>query len=407
VKKKDREVLRRLAERVAEIAAEPEQAARREMWYAHNALKGGKPIVLAFPEGGWRELLPEETLSCEDKVAREWEMELRQTIYTHERIRDDRVVERVFNIHYVATAVDWGVTIEHVKREQLGSYTWKPPLKELSDIKKMRFRGPEVDVEETNRRAALAKEIFGDVLAVRIRGMFWWTLGMTWTAILLRGLERLMLDMYDNPEWLKELMTILRDGTMRELDYLEANGFLTLNNEGDYVGSGGFGYTKELPAAGYEGRVRTKDMWGFAESQEFVSVSPEKFEEFAFEFQLPILERFGINCYGCCEPLHTRFQVVKRTPRLRRVSISAWCNLEIAARELEDKYIFSYKPNPAMLAGERFHEDEVRKALEDCLEAARGCKVEMIMKDTHTFRGEPRRIERWVEIAQEVAEKYS
>ena len=53
-------------------------------------------------------------------------------------------------------------------------------------------------------------------------------------------------------------------------------------------------------------------MWGFCESQETVGVSPKMFEEFVFAYQLPILDRFGLNIYGCCEPLDRRFDIVKR-----------------------------------------------------------------------------------------------
>ena len=87
-------------------------------------------------------------------------------------------------------------------------------------------------------------------------------------------------------------------------------------------------------------------MWGFAESQETVGVSPHMFAEFVFPYQLPILERFGLNCYGCCEPLDTRRRIVEKTPRLRRVSVSAWANVERMAEKLGDRYIFSWKPSP-------------------------------------------------------------
>ena len=59
--------------------------------------------------------------------------------------------------------------------------------------------------------------------------------------------------------------------------------------------------------AGLHGHVRTRDMWGFGESQETVGVSPAMFGEFIFPYQLPLLERFGLNCYGCCEPLDKRW----------------------------------------------------------------------------------------------------
>ena len=94
------------------------------------------------------------------------------------------------------------------------------------------------------------------------------------------------------------------------------------------MGSGGFGFSDELPQPDFAGRVRARDMWGFTESQETVHVSPAMYEEFVFPYEKPIMERFGLNCYGCCEPLHGRWHVVQRHPRLRRVSCSPWVNVE-------------------------------------------------------------------------------
>ena len=45
-----------------------------------------------------------------------------------------------------------------------------------------------------------------------------------------------MMDMFDNPEGVHRLMAFLRDGHAAKIDYLECNGLLSLNNEGDYVG---------------------------------------------------------------------------------------------------------------------------------------------------------------------------
>ncbi len=84
----------------------------------------------------------------------------------------------------------------------------------------------------------------------------------------------------------------------------------------------------------------TLDMWGFGESQETTQVSPSMFEEFIFPYQLPILERFGLNCYGCCEPLNKRWYLIKKIPRLRRVSISPWADLHDMAEKLGSNYIY-------------------------------------------------------------------
>ena len=146
-------------------------------------------------------------------------------------------------------------------------------------------------------------------------------------------------------------------------------------------------------------------MWGFAESQETVGVSPAMFAEFVLPYQLPILERFGLNCYGCCEPLDGRWQYVKQIPRLRRVSVSPWSNRAFMAEQLGADYVLSMKPNPADLARDSFDEEKVRAILREDLRATRGCRVEVIMKDNHTIRDDPSRVVRWVQIAKEEAEK--
>ena len=81
-------------------------------------------------------------------------------------------------------------------------------------------------------------------------------------------------------------------------------------------------------------KPRLKDMWGFCESQETVSVDPELFAEFVLPYQMPILERFGLNCYGCCEGLDSRWDYIRHIPNLRRVSVSPWADEAKMAEQL-------------------------------------------------------------------------
>ena len=69
------------------------------------------------------------------------------------------------------------------------------------------------------------------------------------------------------------------------------------------MGWGGYGFTDELPHKSFSGKVRLRDLWGFTESQETVSVSPAMYEAFVFPYEKPIMERFGLTCYGACQPL--------------------------------------------------------------------------------------------------------
>ena len=207
----------------------------------------------------------------------------------------------------------------------------------------------------------------------------------------------------DHPEGLKELLSRLSRGYTEKLDYLEREGLLSLNNDGTYVGSGGYGFTDELPQADFNGQVRTRDMWGFADSQETVNVSPRMYEEFVFPYEKPLLDRFGLNCYGCCEPLHSRWHIVKRHHNLRRVSCSPWADLTKMADYLQDDYILSMKAHPAPLASASVNLEDVRRDLCESLEKTRGCVVEVIMKDNHTIGGRPENLVEWCRIAQEEA----
>jgi hypothetical protein len=176
---------------------------------------------------------------------------------------------------------------------------------------------------------------------------------------------------------------------------------MSLNNRNHYIGSGSIGYTNDLPGGGYDGEhVSSRDQWIHGCAQEFSEVSPEQHEEFLLHYQLKIMNRFGLVDYGCCEPYTRKFEMVKKIPNLRRVSVSAWCDIEIAAEMLDTEYILSWKPNPAMLVGE-FNEDLIRSYIRKTLEVAKNCYLEIILKDTYTVESQPSRIERWLAIARE------
>jgi hypothetical protein len=401
---KDRNVLRRLANQVAELAARPIEQEKRDLWYQLNALKPTRPVVFCDPENGWNEIITIDQFECQEEMAQRWEMTLRKEIFWGAEMCDDRVIEPYFIISHVYDESDWGMHEKKIGGMDGGSYVWESPLQSYTDFDKLHYPIIIVNHEATERVIELANDTLGDILPVRLRTAWWWTLGMTWTLVNLRGLQQIMYDMYDYPDELHRLMAFLRDGHLAKLDFLQENGLLSLNNDGTYVGSGGFGWTKELPQTDFDDQVRTCDMWGFTESQETVGVSPEMFAEFIFPYQLPIQERFGLNCYGCCEPLDKRWHIVKEIPNLRRVSVSPWADIGNMAEMLADKYIFSMKPSPTDLAMTSFDEDRIRLELRDALQKTRDCRVEVIMKDNNTIRNDPQRVVRWVQIAREEAE---
>ena len=75
------------------------------------------------------------------------------------------------------------------------------------------------------------------------------------------------------------------------------------------------------------------------------------------------------------------------------------------AAKLEDRYIFSRKPAPSLLARPRLDGDAARSDVRATLEHARGCIVELVMKDNHTLAHRPENAVAWCRIAKEEAER--
>lgn len=401
------ERLRALGARVAEIAALPIQKEKIKLWTAHNDLKTTEPVVFIDPENGWNELVRAEELKCRDNMARVWEMYLLKLIYWHEHLKDDKVIEPYFDVHYSFEDTGWGLDLKKEGGENAGAYKIVAPLQDYEkDFPKIHYPEIEIDWGESDRVLALAHEVFDGILVVRRRPVWWWSMGMTVDYIMLRGLENFLCDLILEPDYMHKMMRLMTDGIMKKLDRFEREGLLALNTEGAYVGSGGLGYTDELPNwKNAPRKITTQDMWGFEESQETSTVSAEMYGEFIFPYHKEIASRFGLNCFGCCESTTTRWQYVKEIPNLRRVSISAWAEWEKVPEYLGNRYIASFKPIPSPLAMSNLDEDEVRATVKRALDCSKDCIPELIMKDNNTLGNNPRNASRWVEICREEISK--
>lgn len=411
---KDRQFLRDLAKRVAEIAANPVMDERRHLWTEHNSLRSNRPMMLVYPEGAWRELIPEKALACEGRRARGLEMRLRQSIYTYEHFEDDTVVESEWlGSEWWETGfirdTGWGIEIErHEQTTARGSFAFKPVIKDRSDLKKLHH--PEVIYDETGyiRAVEEMQDLFGDILNVKKNSIQHISFHMMKICTGWVGLENILYEMIDRPDFVHEVMRFLEEGHHKWLDQLVEMNLLTLNNDNTYQNTGGSGYTDELPAPGFDPQeVRLSDMWGSSESQEFQVVSPKMHAEFALQYEKPLLARFGLNGYGCCEDLSKKLDDIFTIPNLRRISISPFANVDVCALKLKGDYIFSWKPHPAHLVG-NFNEKLIRGYLRTTLELAsiNGNVLEIILKDTHTCEHRPERFDRWTQICRELINEY-
>lgn len=366
--------------------------------------------MLCDPENGWNEIVTDSQIKCVNSIARHWENYLRKLIFWGNEMNDDYVVEPYFDLPYVYKEKLWGVAGSNKKasekKTQLdgGAYHIETVLEDYSQIKDITKPELDIDYKTTENLLETAHEIFDGNLSPRTNTVWFWSVGLTDEFTFLRGMDKLLYDFYDEPESIHQVMDILLKGTMEKLDFLEANNLFCLNNDGTYVGSGGIGFIDTLPPADFDGKVKTKDMWALAESQVTIGVAPDMFKEFIFPYQKKLMERFALTCYGCCEPMDERIDIVRTVSNLRRVSVSAWANKQIMADKLKHDYIYSMKPTPAHLAMPKMDEELVRREIKEALKITRDNCLEIVMKDNHTLGNNPDNLKNWVKIVREEIE---
>ncbi len=222
------------------------------------------------------------------------------------------------------------------------------------------------------------------------------------------SVEQLYLDMYDRPELVHKGISRMVDAHLARLRQWEEQNLLSVGNGNHRVGSNGLGITNELPQADCDpSRVRPIDQWGTETGQIFSEVSPDMHGEFCLQYEMRWLERFGLNNYGCCEPLHNKMHILRKIPRLRKISISPKADKAKAAEQIGKDFVIALKPNPSVFAPERFSAEAARAALRRDLEPLRGLCVEIVMKDVTTIRNDPPRLHEWARIAAEVASEFA
>jgi hypothetical protein len=412
---KDRDLLRRLATELAAVAALPVHREKARLWQKLNDLQSERPMVW-INEICWHEMNVnhELTLQAEHPWARNQEQNLRRTLYQWRHLPGDMILSGYLASPPALESTGFGMAEDaDVVRIDAASHIvsrrFKPQINDFADLEKIRM--PVVTHNETatecNYQAMC--EVFGDILPVRKVGQthIWfspWDLLITWW-----GIEKAMTDLYERPDLVHAAVDRMIDAWFVELEQFEQLSVLALDCSNIRIGSGGYGYTKDLPGVDYDPcRVQPRNMWGFATAQIFSEVSPQMHWEFAIEHELRWLSRWGLNYYGCCEPLDQKIDMLRRIPRLRKISVSPWCKSERAIEEIGADYVISRKPSPAIFSDDDWHPERARQDLRQFLAKTGGkCHVELIMKDISTVRYQPQRLWEWSAIAMETADEFA
>ena len=267
----------------------------------------------------------------------------------------------------------------------------------------------EVDRAGTMAYKAFLHDLLGDILPIRMVTGFRMGSWMASNAFGLMGMERLYMALCDCPDQVHRLLAYLRDNRLAIMRWAQAEGLLIPNSGNDVVVGSNYGFTHKLPAAGHDpARTRLCDMWGAANAQESIGVSPAMFHEFLFPYYRDTVEPVGLLYFGCCEPAHPLWEDLRRLPHLRKISISRWCDEHFMGEALRGtEIVYSRKPNPNFLSVDvTLNEEAWAEHIRQTLEATHGVLTEFIIRDVMTVHGNLNNPRRAVQVAQREIDRH-
>ncbi|MEF9990039.1 MAG: hypothetical protein RR716_05965 [Christensenellaceae bacterium] len=414
ISKEDKAVLRRLGEELKEFAAKDADSDKAELWRALNDLKSKRPMVW-INEIPWHEMNVNDELTLQTKTewAKEQETNLRRTIYQSKHMPGDMIVNPYIECPKIFYSTDFGIvedvdTVRTDENNEIYSRHFKIQIKDPEDIEKIALPKITYMQKATQYQYEALKDVFDGIMDVKIVGQthVWYT---PWDYLIRWwGISEAMMDLVMRPQMVHDAYERMVNAWMSEMDQFEQQNLLSLDNNNTRIGSGGYGYVSDLPGKDFDAQhVKAHNMWGCANAQIFSSVSPQMHDEFAVQHDLKWLRRFGLTYYGCCEPLDKKMDIMRKIPNLRKISVSAWCDIDRITSEVGKDYVMSRKPSPAIFSGDNFDATVAKKHLTDFLDKAKDGHVELIMKDISTVNYKPQNLWEWEKIAMQVAMDYA
>lgn len=406
---KDREIIKPLAERYAQIAGLDVQKERIDRYYKTNALQQVRPVVL-INEVPWGEIKDEALVCSCSEPLRGIEGQLRRTLYQWDHFQVDMVVPPEFRIGKRVKSTGIGVSIQETQiKGDTGAYIaaheYKDILSTEDDLKKLKLPEISYNRDATEQAFELAAEVFDGIMPVKLCGhALQWNI---WDKIAeLRGVDNLLMDLAMRPEFMHQIVQRFAEIVEAQFRQYEE---LDLLDPHQYELHCTAACSKELPAKDFKGKVRRKDVWGRCAAQIFGSVSPDMHDEFDLAYAEKVFGGCGLLYYGCCEPMDRKIDILrKRFKNLRKVSITPWADPERAAEAMGSDLVMAAKPNPAFVSSANFNpkpvEDEMVRYLEAC--RRHGTTCEFVLKDISTIANRAENLTKWAGTVSSVIDRY-
>lgn len=384
----DKEILRELGRQKAELATLPIMKEHADLYRRAHNFEPARPII-ENSQQPWHELNVDDelTLKCENPFFRGFENQLRMELYKWNHMPGDMSIGGGIGSPQAVRDTGFGISedVEIRRTDEKSSVVSRHfhiQIKDESDVDKIKDPVVTFDAEKTEENYQILSEVFDGVLPVHKskQGGFWfapWDELVRWT-----GVQEILMDMATRPDYVHKLMTRFVDAWLVKLQQYEEQDLLSAP-------------VSELTAVGA--------------AQIFSEVSPQMHEEFALKHEARYFSRFKKTVYGCCEPLHHKVDVIaKNIPNLHQISMSPWVDFDEAVKNVGNKFIFHWKPNPAVFTTITWNPKEIRRDMREKMGKAMagGCTMIATMKDISTVQYKPEHLWEWTRIASEVSAEF-
>ncbi len=435
ISQKEKEYLRELAKEYKKACMTPENDKKRQKWYDINDLKKGtKPVFINhYWPLAMDEVLPQDTYFCKDEVALEFEQYFRFKMFYAIEMDDDNVLEPVVYSRVVQNLTkfkDIEGLVKHIDDDELkpiglsngsalraeegDAYEFVCVLNDESDIEKISEPVLFYDEKKSREYYDEACEIFEPILTVIRHPMHIGTRAAdeySW----LRGLENTYMDMYDEPEFMHKALKKIQANLIKRFELYRDAGIWGTPDLSYPLGSAGLRYVSGMPdfrdikGCAFEHRTKLEDSWGFTSAELFTCVSNEMHKEFDYEYNKEVTKMFKFVNVGCCEVLDRKIELMPTFENARKISVSEWCDHELAAKSIADKYVYSYRAAGVHFIQDEWDKDaaekEIRSVLENSLKY--GCITEIVLNIGGTLKNNAKqKVIEWSKMVKGLIAEY-
>lgn len=388
-------VLVDLAHQVRALADSPEHRERRRLWASLHALRPPRALAhyALYPSVWEREIAPPSLFSHPSGLPRLIERDLRARLWKAAAIPDDEPLLPTVWLGAPRPPGDdrlWGVPIAVSRTAELGTYKPVPPIREETDLARLRSPRYEEDRPAMRRLREQAVELLDGLLPVKLHtdelhfGPFEW-------VVRLRGMDALLYDVVDRPDFVHRLMDFATCGMVHYHRQREAAGAFDAE-----AGWAIHPVWDETPGDG----TRLCQSWAYLHAQSSASLSPAMYAEFVQPYNARVAALFWRVYYHGCEDLSAKAKIVRDLPNLRLFHVSPWTPVEPVVERLGAGFALEVHSHPTGVLF-TFDDADLRREVRERHEAARGVPHVLKLCDVETVGDRADRLRRWACEARE------